>query len=271
MAQRGLQRPVPGVLRVSSLIAPPALLHYQLKRWNDIVVDVDEFIQSGFGTAWHQYLSGFTGDNTQWFVEQQLQMEADGYLISGTPDLRSTTGGIDDYKVTSAWSFVFTKPAWTQQLNMYALLAEANQFPVNRLRIYAFLRDWSVRNAQRYKPDYPSRPFHTVSIPLWSLEDRKSFLEQRLEDHKSGVRPCTATERWAQPTTWAVKSQGVTRARKVCDTEEQAKKWIAAQKNNTKLSIERRLGACRRCEEYCFVRSVCEYRESYDGSSNQAL
>lgn len=149
MAKASLSRPVDGIIRVTSLIGPTAIRYYQLHNWDDIVVDVDEFIQSGFGTAWHRYLASFASSIPELYSEQTLQIEDDGIVISGTPDIR-LVDAIEDIKVTSAWSFVFAKPEWEAQLNTYALLASANGFPISSLRINAFLRDWSALNYMRY-------------------------------------------------------------------------------------------------------------------------
>ncbi len=241
---------------------------YQCIAWDRLTVDVDDFLLSGFGTAWHQYLAKFATEvsESNYYAEQTLQMEHGGYIISGTPDIRSGAGAIDDYKVTSAWSFVFTKPEWEQQLNVYSLLAEANGFPITSLTINAFLRDWSSRNAMLYRPDYPDKPFYRVSVPLWSIEKRKQFVQERLDDHKKGLRPCTSEERWQRPTTWAVTKNGNKKAARVLDTEVEAQAWIRGKGG---YHIECRPGACRRCEDYCFVRSVCEFRDTHNAENNQ--
>lgn len=262
MAQASLSKPVESIIRVTSLIAPPAIRYYQLHNWDDLIVDVDEFIQPGFGTAWHQYLAKYTNSDSGVYSEQNLTIDCSGIILSGTPDLRSTPGDIDDHKVTSAWSFVFGKPEWEQQLNMYALLTEANKFPIKALHINAYLKDWSVYDASRYKPDYPDRPFYHVTLPLWSIEERKHFLEEKLKDHQDGLRPCTEYERWQKPSKWAVKKNGAPKAciGGVKDREEDAKVFLSKQKNPSAYHIEYRPGGCRRCEDYCPVRSVCEFR-----------
>jgi hypothetical protein len=152
---------------------------------------------------------------------------------------------------------------------MYALLAEANGFPISSLTIHAFLRDWSARNAMMYRPDYPDQPFYSTIIPLWSMSTRKEFLTRRLQDHKSGLRECTPEEKWQMPDTWAVKKQGVKRALRVLDTEQEALSWLNAHTGNKEhVSIECRPGSCRRCEEYCFVRSVCEFNHGKTDHDN---
>lgn len=260
MAESSLYQPYKGTIRVTSLISPPAIRYYQLHRWDDICVDVDEFIYSGFGTAWHQYLSKFS--NEQSACEQTLQMSHGGMIVSGTPDIRNANGDIDDYKVTSAWSFVFSKPEWEQQLNVYALLSELNGFNIKALHINAFLRDWSALNYLRYKPEYPERPFYYTTLPLWNIDKRKQFVSDRIADHAAGLRPCNPTERWQRPTTWAVMKGNAQKAARVLDTEEEAQGWIASKANGNLYHIECRPGSCRRCEEYCCVRSVCEFRTS---------
>ena len=259
-AQASLYRPVESLIRVTSLIGPPAIRQYQLLHWDDIVVDVDDFMQTGFGTAWHQYLSKFA-DETGYYAEQTLQMEHDGLIVQGTPDLRTASKRIDDYKVTSAWSFVFGKPEWEQQLNTYALLAHANGFPIDSLNIHAFLKDWSELNYMRYRPDYPERPFYHVELPLWSTEQQKAFVTKRIADHKAGMRPCTSEERWQKPTTWAVMKPDAKKATRVLDTEQEAKDWMAANTRHSEgFHIVCRPGGCRRCEDYCIVRSICEFK-----------
>ena len=265
MAWAGLRRPTESEIHVTQLIAPPAIRYYQLRRWDDLVLDVDDFIYSGFGTAWHQYLGGFVSKSPgmTWYGEQTLQMSAGTQIITGTLDIRSADGEIEDHKVTSAWAFVFGKPEWEQQLNVYALLCRAADIPVKSLTINAFLRDWSQKNVYLYSPQYPPRPFIRFPIPLWSVDKAKKFVQERIDDHNSGLRPCTPEERWQRDTTYAVVRQGIKKARRVFDTAEEAAAWTAEQKDKSTLSTVVRAGACRRCDEYCPVRSVCEIRDTY--------
>jgi hypothetical protein len=262
MAEQALYQPDRQVIRCTSLISPPAIREYQLTHWNSISVDVDEFLLSGFGTAWHNYMAAFAAkvQSSTWYSEQTLQMKCGDTIIQGTLDLRSIEGAIEDYKVTSCWAFVFGKPEWEQQLNVYALLCEANGIPVTSLTINAFLRDWSSMEAQRYAPNYPARPFFRSPLRLWSLDERKEFVQRRLADHLAGLRPCTPEERWQRETTYAVMNGPNKKAARVLDTEAEAKAWIAAHGDDKKYGIVCRPGSCRRCESYCFVRSVCKYR-----------
>jgi hypothetical protein len=255
--RENFHKPEEGIFGITSLCDSPTVRHYRINAWDDIVVDADDFLWAMFGTAFHQYLSKYVDSRAA--SEESLIMRLGDAVVRGQLDMREQ-GILSDFKVTSAWSFVFGKESWHQQLNMYSLLCEANDRPINRLFIQAFLRDWTQTNAWRYSPQYPKKKFFKVEIPLWSKERRMQFVRDRLADHKKGPRPCTAEERWQAPTKWAVMKQGVKTARKVCDTQDDAKAWIGKQKNADKLSIIKRPGGCRRCSDYCFVRSVCEYK-----------
>lgn len=229
------------------------------------MVDVDDFIYSGFGTAWHSYMATYAAQvkSVTWYSEQTLQLQCDDLILQGTLDLRSEAGAIEDYKVTSSWAFVFGKPEWEQQLNVYALLCEANGIPVTSLTINAFLRDWSERNAQQYAPSYPDRPFYQMPLHLWPMEKRKAFIQDRLADHRAGMRPCTPEERWQRDSTWAVVKAGQKKAMRVLNSEEEARAWISEHyPTSAGISIQYRPGTCTRCERYCFVRSVCPFRNA---------
>jgi hypothetical protein len=239
--------------------------------WDNIVVDVDDFILSGFGSAWHLYLSQFAPQVTSgiWYSEQTLTTECEGLVLTGTIDLRSAEGTIEDYKVTSCWSMVFGTPEWEQQLNVYALLCEVNNIHIHSLAINAFLRDWNKNDAIKYAPKYPERPFYRLEIPLWSFEQRKQFVHERITDHLKGPRECTPEEKWQRPTTWAVIKGHNYRASRVLDSESDAHKWLNKQAKPELFHIECRPGSCRRCEDYCFCRSVCPYRGD-NGTVNQS-
>lgn len=234
-----------------------------MEKWDQIQVDVDDFIAAGFGTAWHRYMAPFVTQVPGWYSEQTLQMQQGNMTIQGTLDLRCVAGAIEDFKCTSAWAFVFGKPEWEQQLNVYALLCRANNIPVTSLTINAFLKDWSDRNVHQYAPAYPDRPFHTVRIPLWNMEQQKKFVADKVADHLNGMRPCTPEEMWQRPSTWAVLKPNMKKAMRVLDSEIGALNWLGANTNKaTNAYIQHRPGSCRRCESYCMVRSVCPYKQT---------
>jgi len=256
-AKASLHRPEDGIYGITSLIGPPAIYFYRRERWDELEFDVDDFLWSLFGIAWHSFLTTHAGGAQ--VAEESLMVKVNDVIIRGQLDVRNFDGRVEDYKVTSGWSFVFAKPEWEQQLNAYAQLCTSMGYKVTELVIHAFLRDWSELNAMRYNK-YPKRKFHTVNVPLWSEEKRKQFILDRIQDHKNGPRPCTPDERWQKETTYAVKKTGVQRARKCFDEKHLADEYISSQKKNADLYIETRPGQCVRCERYCPARTICEYR-----------
>ncbi len=250
-------------LSVTHLVGPPAIRQYLITHWDMLTCDIDDELTALFGTAWHFYLSRFAAPKD--ISEQKLTLRVGDLTVVGIMDTLTNAGIIEDHKVTSAWSFVFDKTEWVQQLNTYALLAEENNYPIHGLTINAFLRDWTQQNAWKYD-DYPKHRFFSVQIPLWSVEERKRFVLSRVEDHSHGLRECTPEERWQKDTTFAVMKEGRKTAMRVLNNQAEAMAWMKAQKSDKGLSIVERPGECTRCKLYCPVRSVCKYNQEIENA-----
>ena len=172
---------------------------------------------------------------------------------------------IDDYKCTSVWSFLFgEKPDWTSQLNSYSYLLrlERNRLhidiPVTTLRIQAILRDW--QKSKIYEKDYPPIAFQVIDLDLWTFEQQEEYIKSRLRDHiQNPHRECTSEEKWQTEDTYAVMKSGQKKALRVLDTQLEAESWLKSNKGD---SIIKRSGKCKRCQDYCTVRSVCEFHKT---------
>jgi hypothetical protein len=261
-----LYKPIADVHRVTELIDSPLIKRLLVKHWDELTVDVDEMVYSSlFGTAWHKFLSSFEVDA---MIEKRWTIKAPAFehsVITGQTDIFKIQGSaIEDNKTQSAWAFVFGTPSWERQLNIYAELVEENGYEVNELWINSFLRDWSKYEAMKGKNrNYPTHKFHRVRVPLWDKEKRRDFMHERLSLHINDEDyVCSDEERWRRKTTWAVMKKGVKTARRVLDSEVEAERWIAEKKPQGDISIEKRLGGCVRCQEYCSVRSVCKHKDS---------
>ena len=66
---------------------------------------------------------------------------------------------------------------------------------------------------------------------------------------------CSSEEMWAKPDTFAIKEKGKARAKRVLNSEEEAREYIGDNKN---LAIEFRKGERTRCEGYCAVSEYCD-------------
>lgn len=173
---------------------------------DEIVEDVSDRIWALFGTAVHAIAA--MGEGKADLVEQYFEEEVvPGIKVSGHADqYDAESKGLDDYKSTSAWSVVYGSrmKEWSEQLNTYAWFYRRAKFPVERLRIIAFLRDWSKKFV---KPDgsYPTCQVVTLDIPLWTEEQQLAFILERVrmfESHSltsdDELPFCTDEERWAR-------------------------------------------------------------------------
>ena len=275
-AEKSIQRPTWDNVRVSELLPGLLTKYLSIKYWDELVVDVDDLLLSMFGTSWHQYLSGWQSPNEvhnkRWYANingVQFTGETDIYRFEEHNQSNAT---IEDNKTASVWSFVFGRKEWIQQLNSYAYLVQANNYPIHELYINAFLRDWSKYQAmQDRKKAYPKSQFYRIQVPLWTKEQQLEYLTKRLELHKQAqvgnvdAIVCTGGstingkwdegERWERKETWAVKKKGRLSALRVADSFEQGQ--ILAQKYKGDITIEHRKGKCVKCSDWCLVRNVC--------------
>lgn len=257
-----------GKYSVTNLIKPPQI--YQLeKRYQDkIERDVSDGLWMLLGSAVHYVLEKGKSENT--LKEERLEIEIGGIRVVGKPDLYTANETIEDYKITSVWSFLLgEKPEWTAQLNLYAYLYEQYGFPVKKAKIHAILRDWS--NARLLQDeDYPPCPFITSKIEVWDKEGQETYVKGRIHIHEmSGtfshddeLLPCTPKEKWSKSTTWAVKKVKAKRALRVFDSYEKADEMIQSSEDG--LLIEERLGEDVRCERFCYAKPFChQYKQEH--------
>jgi len=256
--------PSMNTLSVSSLIGPPRIRTLTMKHWGEMEEDVSGRLWALLGQGLHAALAEHAA-NKEILVEQgiktMVKTPAGEILVSGRPDAYSA-GVIDDYKITSVFSFLLgDKPEWENQLNVYAFLYRSAGFPVKELNIQAILRDWTESKSLS-DADYPKIPFITVKVPLWTPEDAGIYVNQRVEFHLTHpMDPCSELERWAKPATFAVMKVGNKRALRLLETVDHAMAW--AQEHNAKnpkdkLEIHERKGEYVRCARYCAVRQFCE-------------
>jgi hypothetical protein len=257
-------------ISVTEILSPPQLVLLRRQYADDIEQDASDMVWSLFGSAVHNILEH--GKDSHHIVEERLFTTFEGWSISGAIDLQEMVDGkvlIADYKVTSAWAVQQEKQEWIDQLNLYAWLVErVKGEKVAGLQIIGIVRDWSRREAA-IKDTYPQSPIVTLDIPLWSQEDRESFVKHRLTLHNeanfaavSGLMPeCTSEEMWEKKTTFAVMKEGGKRAKKVFEIKEDAAAFAGQQKDPH--YIEVREGGRTRCESFCQVAPFCKQYQTY--------
>lgn len=255
-------------ISATELLNSPRIVQLKRKHWDDIETDASEMVWALFGSAVHNILEH--GKDAHHIVEERIFIEHDGWKISGAIDLQEAEEDgvvISDYKVTGAWAVMNEKQDWHNQLNVYAWLVEkVKKQPVKKLQIIAIVRDWAARDT--VKEGYPSSPIATIDIPLWPMEEREAYINQRISLHSAAyfesetdgeMAECTAEEMWEKPEKFAVKKEGGVRAKSLHDSRQEAE--IALPPKG--YFIEHRPGSRTRCESYCQVSGFCSQYQQY--------
>jgi hypothetical protein len=263
-------------ISVTTLIDSPRVRLMRDKYNDQLETDASDMIWALFGTAVHHVLES-ANDPSHVTMEERLYAEVVGWTLSGALDhqevLPDGTVQITDYKVTSVWSVILGKEEWVKQQNCYAWLVENSNAGTNRqkkvsnIRICAVLRDWQRKKAE-FDSDYPQAPVVIIDLPLWSAEERETYIQDRILMHQEAqaeydlydrMALCSEEEQWAKPAKWAVHKLAGKRALKLCDSLDEAKEYIEAQDGKDKLEIQFRAGERTRCAgNYCNVAEFCE-------------
>lgn len=264
-------------ISVTEILNSPRIVHLKRLHWDDLEQDAADMVWSLFGSAVHEILQH--GKDDHHIVEERLNTTFEGWKISGAIDLQEVYEDgivISDYKVTGAWAVMNEKDDWHYQLNSYAWFVEkVKNIKVTKLQIIAIVRDWSRRDAVT-RQGYPKAPIVTIDIPLWSFEERETYVKRRLNLHNEtffaihaggSVPECTPEEMWEKPEAFALKKEGAVRARSVHEKREDAEVALALArqkaKKNEEFFIEHRPGSRTRCEGFCQVAPFCEQFKTY--------
>ena len=277
---------------VTGLLSPPRQAALNDIHGDEITEDVSERTFALYGQLVHLLLERAGEQDRNALTEERLFAEVEGWTISGQTDTMTLTEEenwvVSDYKFVTSYRFKrnysgeLVMPAeYEQQLNMYAHLLRENGFKVDGLKIVAIYRDYSKLEAKRDK-NYPQLGAETHDVKLWSEEDAKAFMEERVRLHQDAMAGdmhgvfseedlpyCDDEERWAKKDSWALMTTPSSkRARKVFyGSHEQAIAWGLDPDNKIKRGfvVEHRPGANIRCENYCLVSEYCEQFQELQG------
>lgn len=253
---------------ITGLLAPPQIAALLREHGDDVTEDVSDKLPALFGKLVHKLLEE---REREALPEDVVLFELDGVRIkAGTDRLVVHQQHLDDYKFVSL--FKFYRPEgrsvpreYVEQMAgyRYALAVGADYF-VKSCDIVAMYRDYKKGVMLRSEEgEYPTAGAERWRVELWDLDNCRQFLSARLKLHerasKGDVTECTAEERWADPTRYAVMKHGLKRAARVYDTVEEAELHIkvAPEVERERYSIQRRPGTNKRCEQHCPVSTFC--------------
>lgn len=239
-------------ISVTTLIAPPLVRYLSKKYWNVLEEDASENLWALLGTAIHKVLQENANEDIE--VEKKIRLTLpNGWTLTGVVDVFNKTEHlIEDYKVTSVWSFLLgDKQEWENQLNVYAYMLRLQGYTIDKLRINAILRDWQK---SKVGDDYPQIPFISKEIPLWTFEEQEKYVMERIKLFEGEARECTDEEKWKRGGEVALMQKGRKKALKLYSEEEIKNIQISDNQYFEKREVE-----YLRCKEYCRVRTVCPY------------
>lgn len=258
----------------SGFTKPIQMVQLEKRHKGEMAEDVMDNIWSLFGTAVHGVLE--SGEGSEQLVEQYMEEKVGDLTVSGMPDLLEDKI-LFDYKVTSAWTYVFIADKmwdYTIQTNIYKWFFEKAGFEVEKIKIVLILRDWQATNARRDPAGYPQQQVQLIDVPLYKHGVMQAYIENRIGDFESYnavedefLPECTKKERWGKDSTWAVMKEGVKKASKIVQTEEDGVMWIRNAIDTGKkgkFSVVKREGDMwKRCE-YCRVQPFChQWKEGH--------
>jgi len=260
-------------ISVTSLWKAPRIRVLEEQHVDQLERDVVDSLWSILGKGVHAVLCDLDKD-PEAITEKRLYTEILGWKLSGQFDrYLPSSGTLQDYKVTSAWSMLndSRKEEWENQLNTYAHLLREIDCSVNKIEVIVVLRDWSQAEALRNQ-NYPQQPIASIPIQLWTPLEALEKITARVklqQESKESLPLCTETDQWAQPAKWAIMKTGGKRAVKLYESHAEALVHLAENKD-PKLSIVERKGTKTRCERYCAVKNFCnQYRtESSDATDD---
>ena len=258
-------------LSATELLNSPQLVQLRKVHYDSLEQDAMDMVWSIIGTAVHNVLE--KGADANHLVEERIHAQLDGWHISGAIDLQKVLENgieINDYKTVGVWGVMNEKKEWEEQLNIYAWLVETvKKQPVVGLKIIAIIRDWTRRDAET-RANYPATPVASIDIKLWPMEERETFIRNRIHAHSEALfasetgatmPPCTTAEMWEKETVYALKKDGAVRAKSLHATQEEADE--ALEKAGKGFYIETLPGERTRCKYYCPVSSYCEQYKLY--------
>lgn len=263
---------------VTSLNNGSLMNYLQRVHEDEIEQDVSDMIWLLFGTSVHSLLEKYADEGT---AEQKLAKDlvlVDGkkkypVTISGIFDVHEVNGRIDDYKTASCYKVIYNDwKDYEEQLTGYAWLLEQCTGEVVRTgRDIAILKDWTMDKYRQDPDKLPPSPVYVHEFDItevmktqWFDKAYSKMLEiEKFLETGNPTSHCTATERWANPATYAVKKKkDDKRAIRLFDKLEDAQNYSKDGKYVGNI-IEKRPEKNRRCEDYCIVNKFCPFYKDY--------
>lgn len=238
------------------------------RHWGEMTDDVSNRIWTLFGTAVHALLEK---ESTNTFVEEKFEKQIGKYKVTGRLDCYDMKQKIIfDYKTATIWKYKMGDFSdWKFQGLVYAWLLKEQGLEVKECRFVMMFKDFSKSKAKT-ESGYPRKPvyvykFDVTDYDLQEIEKKIIAKVKELEESENladnELPLCTAEERWAKPSTWAVMKQGRKTAIRVFEDKNLAEQMLKSLDGNHYL--QERQGTDGKCTGYCGCCEFCSYWQEH--------
>lgn len=269
------------LIRVSSLSKTPRHFQLHIRHYPELEEDAMDRIWAFFGRMGH-LAAQKSAEKREGLVEERHTEKVNGVEITGRSDLilpHPTKAypyiNIEDWKFTSAWTYVFNpkgNPEWIFQINSYDWLFNHIGFESQELVFNCIYRNWEKEKALSNK-SYPQIPQISIISQKIDLKEVDVRIQEKVhlftdiyrETPDDDLPICPEDYRWKKNTEWKIRKKGVQKARKVIKSSyNDAVKYMESMADKNALYIEEIPGVDTRCVDYCSVAPFCRYwRENY--------
>jgi hypothetical protein len=234
------------------------------RHWEELEDDVSDRVWAIWGQAVHSLLE-HEGEND--FTEQEIAYKVGGITVTGRIDnYDMATGTICDYKTASVNKVKFHDfSEWHSQGMIYAWLLRGNNFPVERCRFIALLKDHSRSEARR-DSRYPAKPVYVYefSVTAERLFKTGRFIRDKVREYEEygklgddEIPPCLPEQRWEKAAVFAVRKEGRKTAVRLFEGQGEAEGKAA--ELGAGHFVEKRPGEAVKCRSYCLCREFCGF------------
>lgn len=247
----------------ASSINIPVRIYWLNKRYGEEVeVDATSLYRSFIGSCLHYFCEVAGKDDPDLILEERYFTTINGWVLSAQIDrYDKKEKELTDLKFPNIFSLNSDlKEDYIAQLNTQRYLLHLHGLDVKGMNLDVSAVDWYESRA--IQKDYPKCPSKTIKVKKWSLKDTKKFIEDKISLLKSHENTpddelplCTDSDRWRDPTKYAVIKKGNKRATKIHDCQLEAEihaKQIGGY-------VDERKGTDKRCIRCCPVSSKCSY------------
>lgn len=199
------------------------------------------------------------------YLEQRVEKEVDGFVISGKFDFVGD-GRVEDFKTTSVFTYInkTNDDKYIKQGSIYRWL-NPNIITRDDMAIQFIFTDWSSSRAS-YEKNYPKSRHVEYRLELMSEAATEAMIRTKIAEIKkywdmpeANLPECTDEDLWKKPTVWKYyKKADAKRATKVYEKQAEAEVKAAMEGGIVK-EFPGEVVACRYCDAF----PVCTQKDKY--------